>query len=611
MALCMTAQWANAAPQVKLTVEQTSSTNVDVTYTYTLQYIASSAANTSYSKSYNVYIAGVSVKSGSFAIDGKTGTHTICTGTKTISRGETTKTITFSVSFDFELTWSGVYKGTATAAGTISLPALPTFTVSYNANGGSGAPASQTAKAGKVITLSTTIPTRSGYTFKGWNSNSTSSVVLYKAGQSIAVNYSQTLYAVWQLNTYTITYNANGGENAPSKSTKTHGVTLKLSTQKPTRKNYTFLGWSTSQTATTAAYESGANFTTNANTTLYAVWEIAYVNPTISNLSVIRCYPAGTTLGSNPTCFKVTFGWECVYANPTIYITWSSQTGGSGSKETDCTGTSGTFTQIFGDGNLSSEATYTVTIKVQDTVGFTLNRHTLLGTAYGIDFYAEGKGAAFGKPAELEDVLDIGFKTKFTGGIQNIVLEKNTDLNNVLTPNTYVSVNQGASTDTNCPIASGTFVLEVMSSGAEGQVMQRLTSTFKDGAHETYIRHYYQGTWGAWVLVYGDTGWIDLTLQSGITVGTEMGYLKARKKDGVLYIKGDVLGINADWQHFATVPASLCGGLPSSTRFAGVYNMTYFCGFNLVSGGALHVSKNGAGSWNATNLVTINIAICI
>ena len=70
---------------------------------------------------------------------------------------------------------------------------------------------------------------------------------------------------------YTITYNANGGSGAPAAQTKTYGVNLTLSSTRPTRTGYTFLGWSTSSGATSATYSAGGTFTSNANTTLYAV----------------------------------------------------------------------------------------------------------------------------------------------------------------------------------------------------------------------------------------------------------------------------------------------------------------------------------------------------
>ena len=72
---------------------------------------------------------------------------------------------------------------------------------------------------------------------------------------------------------YTIKYDANDGSGAPSSQTKWKDQTLKLSTTKPTRTGYSFLGWSTSSSATSATYAAGANYTANAAATLYAVWK--------------------------------------------------------------------------------------------------------------------------------------------------------------------------------------------------------------------------------------------------------------------------------------------------------------------------------------------------
>lgn len=87
-----------------------------------------------------------------------------------------------------------------------------------------------------------------------------------------------TSFTVPALPTYTITYNANGGANAPSKQTKTHGTNLTLSATKPTKTGYTFLGWSTSSSATVASYEAGGTYTSNSDTTLYAVWTSSTYN---------------------------------------------------------------------------------------------------------------------------------------------------------------------------------------------------------------------------------------------------------------------------------------------------------------------------------------------
>ena len=149
-----------------------------------------------------------------------------------------------------------------------------TYTVSYNANGGSNAPASQTKVHGVTLTLSSTIPYRFNYEFLGWSTSSSATTATYTAGGSYTGNASVTLYAVWKYKpaTYTVGYDANGGTGAPGRQTKTYGVTLTLTTIQPTRKNYLFLGWSKDRNATSASYSVGGSYTDNSDVTLYAVW---------------------------------------------------------------------------------------------------------------------------------------------------------------------------------------------------------------------------------------------------------------------------------------------------------------------------------------------------
>ena len=153
--------------------------------------------------------------------------------------------------------------------------AAQTYTVSYNANGGSNAPVSQTKVHGVTLTLSSTIPYRFNYEFLGWSASSSATTATYTAGGSYTDNASVTLYAVWRYKpaTYTVTFDANGGTNAPSSQTKTYGVALTLTTAIPTRANYCFIGWSKNRNATSASYSAGGSYTDNADVTLYAVWQ--------------------------------------------------------------------------------------------------------------------------------------------------------------------------------------------------------------------------------------------------------------------------------------------------------------------------------------------------
>ena len=122
------------------------------------------------------------------------------------------------------------------------IPEKKTYTVTYNANGGENAPIVQTKTEGRSLTLSTQIPNRNGYTFKGWSIIQNSEVT-YNPGGTFDRDMNTTLYAVWQINTYTITYDLNGGtllsQNPGSYTVETDTITL----NNPSKEGYMFLGW--------------------------------------------------------------------------------------------------------------------------------------------------------------------------------------------------------------------------------------------------------------------------------------------------------------------------------------------------------------------------------
>ncbi len=148
-----------------------------------------------------------------------------------------------------------------------------TYSVTYNANGGSGGPANQTKTYGVNLSLSTAAPARTGYTFASWNTNASGTGNAYAPGANYTANAALALYAKWTPNKYTISFNANGGSGAPGAQTKTHDVILTLSAVQPTKTGYTFMGWNTNASGTGTTYASRASYNGNANATLYAKWE--------------------------------------------------------------------------------------------------------------------------------------------------------------------------------------------------------------------------------------------------------------------------------------------------------------------------------------------------
>lgn len=178
--------------------------------------------------------------------------------------------------------------GTAySAAATFSMPAnnvtlyaqwsLATFTVYYNANSGVGTINSQAGRYNSSINLTSTVPTRTGYTFAGWNTNADGSGTSYAASASFTIPASNTiLYAQWTALTYTLSYDSNGGTAAPAAvGGKVLNESVTLSASAPTRTGYYFSGWNTSVNGSGQGYTSSAAFVMPASdTTLYAQWTL-------------------------------------------------------------------------------------------------------------------------------------------------------------------------------------------------------------------------------------------------------------------------------------------------------------------------------------------------
>ena len=88
---------------------------------------------------------------------------------------------------------------------------LKTYTIKYNANGGSGAPSNQVKEHNKNITLSTSKPIRTGYTFVNWNTSSAGNGTSYSTGATYSGNSDITMYAQWRRNRVIINFSVNGG----------------------------------------------------------------------------------------------------------------------------------------------------------------------------------------------------------------------------------------------------------------------------------------------------------------------------------------------------------------------------------------------------------------
>lgn len=215
--------------------------------------------------------------------------------------------------YTFSVDWPANMVGNAqcdSATYTFTVQALPTYTVTFKKDNTASAATftTQTKTHGTALTLTTSKPTKTNYNFASWNTNTSGTGTNYASGGSYTANAAVTLYPRWTLVTYAVTYNANGGSGAPAQQTKTYGTTLKLSSTIPTRSGYTFVRWNTNSSGTGTNYASGANYTDNAAVTLYAVWQVNYTPPQITNLTAYRVDTDGNK-DDEGTSFRVDFTW--------------------------------------------------------------------------------------------------------------------------------------------------------------------------------------------------------------------------------------------------------------------------------------------------------------
>lgn len=263
----------------------TSSTNEKVTVTASVAVNLNSSVSASFeaglfdSKSYDYWKTGKTVF-------GESNTVTIISDKK-ISYNRTTSsykvTLSGSVSSDqgaWVADWDDMW-----ANATITIPARTSYTISYDANGGSGAPGSQLKYYGYDLELSKTKPTRVGYTFKGWSTSSTAQTASYAAGGIYKSNTGAKLYAVWSKNTYTVSFDGNGktsGSVPASQSVIYDTSFIPPSPGDLEKDNYNFDKWNTKADGTGTDFNIGESSTWNiaSDTILYAKWKskLATVN---------------------------------------------------------------------------------------------------------------------------------------------------------------------------------------------------------------------------------------------------------------------------------------------------------------------------------------------
>ena len=175
--------------------------------------------------------------------------------------------------------------GNVTAEATYKNIPVVTYTVTFNANGGTGSMADATGVSGDYVLPVCGFTAPNGKQFKAWSVGG----VEKAAGDTITVNANTTVTAIWEnipVTYYTVTFDSNGGSAVTAQSIEAGQKATKPAD--PTKDGYDFKGW----TLNGSAYDF--NTAVNGNITLVATWEQQQVVPTTYTVSFAANGGTGT-----------------------------------------------------------------------------------------------------------------------------------------------------------------------------------------------------------------------------------------------------------------------------------------------------------------------------
>ncbi len=151
------------------------------------------------------------------------------------------------------------------------------FTVSFEANGGTGVMADMNVEYGDQATLGANQFSREGYTFIGW-SDVAGGEVKYNEGQIFTPSKDLVLYAAWKVNEYTVELRPNGSPELDRQITYQHGISKALP-DKYIWTGKTFKGWGLERDGE-VVYTDKQVITVTSDLVLYAIWEDKQVTVT-------------------------------------------------------------------------------------------------------------------------------------------------------------------------------------------------------------------------------------------------------------------------------------------------------------------------------------------
>ena len=146
------------------------------------------------------------------------------------------------------------------------------YTITFNSNGGLGSMMPQQFLYNTSTNLKKNTFTKDGFKFVGWNTEIDGTGTSYTDEQSVMVSSNLTLYAQWEINQYTITFNSNGGLGSMMPQQFLYNTSTNLKKNTFTKDGFKFVGWNTEIDGTGVSYTDEQSVMVSSNLTLYAQW---------------------------------------------------------------------------------------------------------------------------------------------------------------------------------------------------------------------------------------------------------------------------------------------------------------------------------------------------
>ncbi len=162
-----------------------------------------------------------------------------------------------TVSFDDDITLYAIWEGEE-------------HSITFNANGGNGTMSNQTFKYNEEFELNANAFNYPSHRFAHWNTKEDDKGTSYENGQKVTLTEDTTLYAIWESNTHTITFYANGGEGEMAPQVFDENETKKISPNTFTKENHHFSNWNTEPDGSGTPYQDEQSISLTKDITLYA-----------------------------------------------------------------------------------------------------------------------------------------------------------------------------------------------------------------------------------------------------------------------------------------------------------------------------------------------------